>query len=267
MRRLFVMVGLGLFSGLGGCTLFGGGTATPPSPETTSVTIPAPVSPGVTGSPTTPIAAAPQTTPPGTATPASPVGTLPPDLIPSNDANQRVRSIQRNRPDPFALVPTIASIEIPEPTNVPARIAPAAPGSYNPPVPPASVSFNPPQSRPTPSVNRQEPGQLAPIPNLVPSTPVPPPPPQPTMARAVEVSGIVQIGNVPYAIVKAPNEPTSRYVRVGQSLSDGEVLVKRIVTNQGAEPFIVLEQYGIEVVRSVGEGGAAAASNASMPTG
>jgi hypothetical protein len=33
------------------------------------------------------------------------------------------------------------------------------------------------------------------------------------------------------------------------------VLVKQIVMNQGAEPFVVLEENGIEVVRAVGEGG------------
>ncbi|NJN85191.1 MAG: hypothetical protein HC881_01245 [Leptolyngbyaceae cyanobacterium SL_7_1] len=219
--------------------------------------------PATTGTPQSPVIAT---------TPATPAGTLPPDLIPSNDANQRVRGVQRNRPDPFALVPTIASIEIPEQTSAPARIAPAAPGSYNPPVPPGAVSFNPPRvnSPQSGTSGGQGPGQLAPIPDLVPTTPVPPPPPQPTTARAVQVSGIVQIGNVPYAIVKAPNEPTSRYVRVGQSLSDGEVLVKRIVANQGAEPFVVLEQFGIEVVRSVGEGGvpsAASPDSPALPTG
>jgi hypothetical protein len=66
----------------------------------------------------------------------------------------------------------------------------------------------------------------------------------------------VQIGGTPYAIVTAPNEPTSRYVRAGQRLSNGQVLVRRIEMNTGIEPVVVLEQFGVEVVRSIGEGGA-----------
>jgi hypothetical protein len=76
------------------------------------------------------------------------------------------------------------------------------------------------------------------------------------MARAVKVMGVIQIGNTAHAIVQAPNEPTSRYVRVGQRLSNGEVLVKRIEMNRGAEePVVVLEQFGIEVPIAVGQGG------------
>jgi hypothetical protein len=44
------------------------------------------------------------------------------------------------------------------------------------------------------------------------------------------------------------------------------VLVKRIVVNQGAEPFVVLEQYGIEVVRAVGEGGPTTPPGNTPPT-
>jgi hypothetical protein len=72
----------------------------------------------------------------------------------------------------------------------------------------------------------------------------------------------VQVGNVPYAIVNAPNEPASRYVRVGQMLSNGTVLVKRIEIYRGVEPVVVLEQYGIEVMRTVGGGGSPAAEPA-----
>ncbi|MFM6349293.1 MAG: hypothetical protein ACKPFK_29745, partial [Dolichospermum sp.] len=43
--------------------------------------------------------------------------------------------------------------------------------------------------------------------------PILPPAPQPKIAQAVVVTGIVLIGEVPQAIIKAPNEPTSRYVQ------------------------------------------------------
>lgn len=79
-----------------------------------------------------------------------------------------------------------------------------------------------------------------------------PPLPDPTLAKAVEVTGVVQVGSSVQAIVKAPDEPTSRYVTVGQRLSNGQVLVKRIEVN-GSEPIVILEQSGVEVARAVGE--------------
>ncbi|BAZ25804.1 hypothetical protein NIES4073_67100 [Kalymmatonema gypsitolerans NIES-4073] len=79
------------------------------------------------------------------------------------------------------------------------------------------------------------------------------PPPQPELARTVFVSGVVLIGKEPQAIIKVPNEPTSRYVQAGQRLANG-VLIKRIEINEGSEPSVILEQYGIEVARMVGEG-------------
>jgi hypothetical protein len=81
------------------------------------------------------------------------------------------------------------------------------------------------------------------------------PPPQPDLARAVFVSGVVLIGKEPQAIIKVPNEPTSRYVQAGQQVANG-VLIKRIEINEGSEPSVILEQYGIEVARMVGEGSA-----------
>jgi hypothetical protein len=81
------------------------------------------------------------------------------------------------------------------------------------------------------------------------------------------VTGVVQVGETLYAIVNAPNEPSSRYVQAGQRLSNGQILVRRIDAN-GAEPQVVFEQFGIEVVRAVGEGGAPTSSTpaASVPT-
>lgn len=161
---------------------------------------------------------------------AQPVGNVPPDLIASTNPNERAAGVRRDRSDPFALLPTTPTVEIP----VDAQSQPDArqPGSQ-----PGGT-----------------PGALAPVPELVPRnrTPTPPPPPQPNLARAVEVSGVVQIGSVPYAILNAPNEPHSRYVRAGQSLSNGQVLVKRIEVVPGLEPIVTLEENGIEVTRQVG---------------
>jgi hypothetical protein len=61
------------------------------------------------------------------------------------------------------------------------------------------------------------------------------------------------VGSEPQAIIKVPNEPTSRYVQAGQRLANG-LLVKRIEMNEGSNPTVILEQYGMEVARMVGEG-------------
>jgi len=220
---------------LGGC---GGGneTASSPSPQ---VAVPA----------NTQVVAVPNATvSPTPSANASPNGNLPSDLIASTNATQRVIRVLRNRPDPFALLPTTPSIEIP-------------------------ANATPPQPIPQVSPLPPGPGSLAPIPQLVPTPAVIAPPPfQPTLARSVKVTGVVQIGNVVHAIVDAPNEPSSRYVQVGQRLSNGQILVKRIEMNQGSEPVVVLEQNGVEVTTAVGEGGAAtpttptaAAGNTSSP--
>lgn len=85
--------------------------------------------------------------------------------------------------------------------------------------------------------------------------------PEPTLAKSVEVTGVVTIGGITKAIIKAPNEPTGRHVEVGQRLSNGQVLVKRIEANAGSDPIVVFEQNGVEVARSVGE-----KSDAKTPT-
>ena len=79
----------------------------------------------------------------------------------------------------------------------------------------------------------------------------PPPPPQPKLARAVQVQGAVKIGNDVAIIVKAPNEPTSRYVRAQQTIAGGQVLVKRINISDQPTPTVVLEEVGVEVVKPV----------------
>lgn len=233
MRILSSLALVGLISlGLVGCGANGGtDTAETPPAEVPTATI-APVSPA----PSPDAAAGLPPTPPA-------IATLPSELINSTDPDQRIREIQRNRPDPFALIPTTPQVQIEEDQVTPPATSPSSTASAQSP-------------RSSPSSQRLNPGQLAPVPNLVPSaSPAPPPPPPTDLARAVEVSGVIQIGSTPYAIVNAPNEPSSRYVRVGQLLSNGQVLVKRIDMYQGGEPVVILEQSGVEVTRAVGGGG------------
>ncbi len=92
-----------------------------------------------------------------------------------------------------------------------------------------------------------------PPPPQIPRVAPPPPPPSTDLATGTEVSGVVKVGNETQVIVKVPNEPTSRYVKIGQRLSNGQVLVKRVDLKEGADPIVILEENGVEVAKAVGE--------------
>jgi hypothetical protein len=77
--------------------------------------------------------------------------------------------------------------------------------------------------------------------------------PEPALAREVSITGVIDVAGVPQVILQAPGEPSSRYVRAGDYLSNGQVLVKRVEMNRGSVPVVVLEQFGIEVTREVGQ--------------
>ncbi|MEG4995136.1 hypothetical protein QUB19_24780 [Microcoleus sp. B4-C5] len=102
-------------------------------------------------------------------------------------------------------------------------------------------------------VDKRPPQWVDPNPPPPPVIPVVPPPPSTDLATGTEVSGVVKVGNETQVIVKVPNEPTSRYVKVGQRLSNGQVLVKRVDLKQGADPIVILEENGVEVAKGVGE--------------
>lgn len=84
---------------------------------------------------------------------------------------------------------------------------------------------------------------------------LPPLPDPAVVASQVQIFGIAEMNGTVYAIVQAPNEPTSRYVREGDRLSNGAVLVKRIETRPSSEPLVVLEERGTEIALPVGAGG------------
>lgn len=86
-----------------------------------------------------------------------------------------------------------------------------------------------------------------------PAIPALPPQPSAELAQAVEVTGVIRVAGRDHAIVRAPNDATSRYVAEGQRVSQGKVLVKRIEMNSGGEPVVVLEENGVEVSKTVGE--------------
>jgi hypothetical protein len=151
-------------------------------------------------------------------------------LIQSTNVNQRTKQVQQGRPDPFA-----GLFAIPKPIPKPVVVAKPKP------IP----------RLPQPPVVRAPQPVIKPVP--LPTPPAPVEPPETDLAKGVSVLGVVEIANQYQAIVKVPNEATSRYVSEGQRLSDGEVLVKRIEMSSGSEPIVILEQNGIEVTRAVGQ--------------
>ncbi len=142
---------------------------------------------------------------------------------------------QRPRPRPIVVKPPTKPLGLP-----PGAATPARPGGSLPATPP--IAAVPPNAIPE-------------LPKL----------PEPTLAREIEVTGVAEVSGVPMAIVKVPNEP-SRYVREGQRLANGQVLVKRIEMNRGPNPVVILEQYGIEVGRGVGEAPAKSIGQPGAPT-
>jgi hypothetical protein len=68
----------------------------------------------------------------------------------------------------------------------------------------------------------------------------------------VKVTGVVVVAGMPRAIVQAPDEPTSRTVGIGDSLSGGRLFVKNIDTSNRAEPTVVFQQGSIEFSVAVG---------------
>ncbi|BAZ16840.1 hypothetical protein NIES4071_87180 [Calothrix sp. NIES-4071] len=225
------------------------------------------------------------------------VATATPNLIQPTNSTQRAIDITKGRPDPFAqivtpsipIMPTTTGVTgapiqrvVPQLPTLPPRVSTVASSNLRRRSSVISVRTTPlrrPNMTPnrsviassklppvkiargrsfTPVLPRVMP-QVVPNPSLV---SVLPPTPKPELASAVAVTGIVVVGSEPQAIIKVPTEPTSRYVQAGDRLSNG-VQVKRIEMNEGSEPVVIFEQFGIEVARMVGEGAAAPATTAS----
>lgn len=144
----------------------------------------------------------------------------------------------------------------------------AAPGNQSPGGTPARTSApakkGPPQLPGLPVAQVPDLPQLPPgapptawiDPNRPPVAAVPavPPPPRTDIAEAIEVTGVVQPkGEIAKVILKAPTEPTSRYVNVGDRIAGGQVLVKGVKFSAGADPVVIFEQNGVEVAIAVGE--------------
>ena len=172
------------------------------------------------------------------------------DLIQSTDPEARLKAATLSRVDPFAtLVPPIGDpiilTPIPDPETTVASSNSGGNAARN----ASSNATDRETPEPTPPPVRVQPPNE---PLVVPSVATLPPIPQPVIAPTILVSGVIQLGSEPYAIVRSGNEP-ERYVRVGDRLAGGSVRVKRIET-LAFEPRVILEENGIEVPRPVVSG-------------
>ena len=149
-------------------------------------------------------------------------------LVPATDPDTRVRSSVRGRQDPFSVVTLVPKIEIEEEDE---------------PVQPVNNRSN----RTNREENRfdRQPNDNQP-PSLIDEF-------KAQLAQEVIISGLYRSNGRTKLIVKAPEENNSRYVEVGQYLSNGQILVKDIDLNHFPTPMVILEQSGVEVAKSIGE--------------
>jgi hypothetical protein len=194
-------------------------------------------------------------------------------LIQSTNPTERARElvVSKDRNDPFAQLFGQTVPGMPKTSGRPVPVLPKLPTAsvVKSKLPTRSIALNqhkfvPKKVNPTlTSVLPKVLPQVVPNPTLV---SVLPPSAQPELAKAVVVTGVVLISKEPQAIIKVPDEPTSRYVQAGQRLANG-VLIKRIEMNGGYNPIVILEQYGIEVAKMVGEGAVKSTPSAASATG
>ncbi len=249
-RSLVVCAGV-LVVGLSGCTVGEDTTASNPSPSPSE-------SPAATQSFNNPVVKEKKAASKGGA------GDRVPGLLKSTDPAERAKQVQakinKSSKDPFSSLPPVISFKTPAGNEArPSDPEPNPGGGQSP-----SGSM-PPVNTPAPRPSIPDFPRVAtkpsPKPTVIgrplganpPKIAVLPPVLEPTLAKAVEVTGVVIINGVPQAIIKAPNEATTRYVQAGQRLSNGQILVKRIEMNGGSDPVVILEQNGVEVSRAVGE--------------
>ena len=141
-------------------------------------------------------------------------------LIPATKPEVRVRGSIRGRQDPFASVTIQPRIEIiePEETDI---------GALS----PTSSTQNPEDIGTTPTIEETTVAKLA---------------------KNVLITGLIEFGDRIKLIVQEHEEISARYVEIGQYLSNGQVLVKRIEPGFPS-PTVILEQDGVEVPKVVGQ--------------
>ncbi|MGF1459501.1 MAG: hypothetical protein ACFBSG_10795 [Leptolyngbyaceae cyanobacterium] len=172
------------------------------------------------------------------------------ELLPSTDPSERLNEIERERSDPYAFVPIAPP---PKPAPPASNNSPNAAGNGggNGGSPPGGATARPPAAPSSPQTG-QGTNPSSPINPAASSEPLPDLPEPTVVASQVQVTGVANVSGVTYAIIKAPGEPSSRYVRQGDRISNGKVLVKRIENSTGSAPVVVFEERGEEVALPVG---------------
>lgn len=172
-----------------------------------------------------------------------------PGLLQPTNAKTRTTAIAIGRRDPFAALPT-PNLPVVVLANRPATQVNIAPLPTRPaataPLPtiPLSKGATTPVTPPLPNLS------TSPFPTV--NVPVPVAPPSRTaLAESIEVTGVAQVAGKWNVIVKEPTAVSSRYVAVGEYLENGKVLVKKIVSPQGTDPIVVLQQDGVEIRKSL----------------
>lgn len=173
-------------------------------------------------------------------------------LIPATDPDARVRSSVRGRNDPFSVVALNPRIKIKEEAKLKQEVA-KQPNKT------ANQGDNTNRQNEFAKQNQANRNDT----NLDFSAPQPII--EPTLANNVVISGLYKANGRTRLIVKAPEESNSRYVEVGQYLSNGQVLVKRVEQNSSSNPTIILEQSGTEVEKTIGENSTSGNSISSLP--
>ncbi|MEM9771001.1 MAG: hypothetical protein AAF889_05290 [Cyanobacteria bacterium P01_D01_bin.73] len=136
------------------------------------------------------------------------------------------------------------------PIAIPRQVPPVVTAPPSPPPTPSTPSASSPSSGSSPGSSSS--GGSSGTASGTAEPAVPAGPPAPSGAQGVRVTGVVQIGNDYKIVVEVPGERTARYVSVGDRLT-GDVLVKRVELDDLLDPIVVLEQYGQEVLKPVGE--------------
>ncbi|MCM1981501.1 hypothetical protein [Lyngbya confervoides] len=80
-----------------------------------------------------------------------------------------------------------------------------------------------------------------------------PPLPEPTLAKQVQVKGIMMLSGQPRVILKAPDENVVRTVQVGDRLSNGQILITHIDMSNPQDPTVILREAGRTVTVGVGK--------------
>lgn len=145
-------------------------------------------------------------------------------LIPATNPEVRVRGSIRGRQDPFAPISVKPQIIVKQEENQQQEDSSDFP---------STPTIESSENQPTAESLENEPKAI--------------------LAEDVIITGLVEVGGITNIIVRAPEEASSRYVQVGQYLSNGRILVKRVESNNSSTPLVILEEDGIEVARAVGE--------------